>query len=365
MNETHDRGMPEASIPVEVALRRHSLQWRLPALICGLFVIVLTAVVYAAYREVEVTLERGAGERAQQAAQQIAAMLAPATGQTVTRLQRVAPAVRDYLQDPTPALLERARTALAAVPPTATRHVIVWNAAGERLFELPEAGGEDASARALPPPQRPPAPGISPIQAQGDVAFADYGVPIADDAGAPLGWVSVRAVLSVTPADALSRLVGGDARILFGSRDGGLWTDMTRVTEGPAVDLTSRQFQRFRNVRGEERIGALSDLPDTRWLVWVGFPRAATVATAHAFLWRMAFIVFLVAVAAMLLARRLVAEVTTPLTAMTTAAEAIAGGDYSRRVATDRRDEIGRLGRSFNAMSAQVARELAERKRAH
>ncbi len=360
-----DRGMTEAHIPVEAPLRRHSLQWRLPVLVCGLIVVVLAVVVYSAYREVEATLERGAGERAEQAAQQIAGMFAPSTAQTVAQLQRVVPAVRDYLMEPAPARLEGARAALAAVAPTATRHVTVWSATSERLFDVPGADGADDTAPAMPVPRRRPEPGIGPIRAEGDVAFADFATVVADDAGAPLGWISVRARLSVTPPDALHRLVGGDARILFGGPGGALWTDMTRVTDGPAVDLSSRQYQRFRIPRGEERIGALSDLPGTPWLVWVGFPRAAMVGTAHAFLWRMGATVLVVAIVAMLLARRLVADVTRPLTAMTTAAEAIAGGDYSRRVATDRRDEIGRLGRAFNAMSSDVARELAERKRAH
>jgi PAS domain S-box-containing protein len=70
-----------------------------------------------------------------------------------------------------------------------------------------------------------------------------------------------------------------------------------------------------------------------------------------------------VAVAAVA-ARMVSAQITTPLHDLTHAAEAIAAGHYSQRVAADRRDEIGRLGGAFNAMTEQVEeahRDLEER----
>ncbi|MEA2465114.1 MAG: hypothetical protein QOJ98_2861, partial [Acidobacteriota bacterium] len=53
-----------------------------------------------------------------------------------------------------------------------------------------------------------------------------------------------------------------------------------------------------------------------------------------------------------------------PLSALTQASEAIAAGDYSRRISTTQRDEIGRLGAVFNTMTEHVEhahRELEER----
>jgi PAS domain S-box-containing protein len=48
------------------------------------------------------------------------------------------------------------------------------------------------------------------------------------------------------------------------------------------------------------------------------------------------------------------ARITTPLHDLTLASEAIAAGDYSRRVTNRRRDELGRLSLAFNAMAQQV-----------
>jgi signal transduction histidine kinase len=47
-------------------------------------------------------------------------------------------------------------------------------------------------------------------------------------------------------------------------------------------------------------------------------------------------------------------SVTRPLAALTVAAEAIANGEYTRRVRATGRDEIGRLAESFNQMASQV-----------
>src|SRR5687767_13388210 len=108
--------------------RRHSLRWRLPLAICGLFLVALVVVVYAAYREVEATLERGAGDRAHQAAQQVAGIFAPSTAQSLAQLRRVAPDLREYLEDPTDARRDAARAALAVLPPAPNRRITVWDA---------------------------------------------------------------------------------------------------------------------------------------------------------------------------------------------------------------------------------------------
>src|SRR5690606_36539099 len=45
-----------------------------------------------------------------------------------------------------------------------------------------------------------------------------------------------------------------------------------------------------------------------------------------------------------------------PIRELSTAARDIAGGDYTRRVGTERSDELGTLARAFNSMAEQVDR---------
>ncbi len=63
-----------------------------------------------------------------------------------------------------------------------------------------------------------------------------------------------------------------------------------------------------------------------------------------------------VAAATSLLFVRLIASgLTSPLREMAAATEAMARGDYSRRVSDASRDELGALGRAFNAMAGELA----------
>jgi light-regulated signal transduction histidine kinase (bacteriophytochrome) len=87
------------------------------------------------------------------------------------------------------------------------------------------------------------------------------------------------------------------------------------------------------------------------------------VAPARAFLTRVLLIaaacILLATVGAWLLSRR----ITNRLHDLTAAAEAISAGNYSQAVAVGRRDEIGRLGVAFNAMTAQVREARSELER--
>ena len=63
-----------------------------------------------------------------------------------------------------------------------------------------------------------------------------------------------------------------------------------------------------------------------------------------------------VGIVALVLGSLLFRQITAPLGALSAAAEAIAAGDLSRTVEASSNDEIGRLGRSFNAMAGSLAR---------
>jgi signal transduction histidine kinase len=61
------------------------------------------------------------------------------------------------------------------------------------------------------------------------------------------------------------------------------------------------------------------------------------------------------AIVALVLVRFVARGLTTPLREMAEATQAMARGDYSRRVTETSRDEIGALARSFNRMAAELA----------
>jgi PAS domain S-box-containing protein len=163
-----------------------------------------------------------------------------------------------------------------------------------------------------------------------------------------------RPISLATTSDVLNRLVGRGAAVTIGNRSGDVWTDVSRVVPAPGVDLTRAGVAEYRGADGQDRLGALAEVRGTPWMVWVEFPEAIILAPAHTFLNRMLVIAVIFVAVAAGLASVLSARITTPLSELTRASAALASGEYSRRVGTNRRDEIGRLGLSFNAMSEQV-----------
>src|SRR5262245_2039060 len=56
----------------------------------------------------------------------------------------------------------------------------------------------------------------------------------------------------------------------------------------------------------------------------------------------------------------ILSQIIAPLATLTTAAEAIAGGDYKHRVYVANRDELGRLARTFNRMSQEFSTRMTQ-----
>ncbi len=195
------------------------------------------------------------------------------------------------------------------------------------------------------------------LQVTGGVVFAESVteiVALQPSALRRLGYLVSRSTISVNPPAVLSRLVGSDATIAIGNKSGSVWTDLTQAIPAPPVDLAHNGVQEYIGADGRSRLGAVADIRGTPWAVWVEFPRPAVVAQARTSLNRMLVIGALVIGLGILLVRGITQRVTTPLIDLTRAAEAIAVGDYARRVTIDRRDEISRLGTAFNTMGAEI-----------
>jgi two-component system cell cycle sensor histidine kinase/response regulator CckA len=349
---------------------RHSLRWRLPVLFSGLIALVVATFLWAAYRQLEDTLLHEGAGHALTAAAQVGALLAQSAQQRLDVVGRAAAdgAVREYLEAPTESARQRVRERLASLISSDLQTVDLWNQRGERVLRVvsTETGTSVEGARAAPLRA-----GLSGIQASGNAAFYDFvaevrGSQSAQDGGRVLlGRVVVRRLLfSPATRDFLNSLLGGGGTIKIGNRNGGAWSDMVTLVPAPPVEVTMSAATGFQGTAGDPRIAAIAPIDRTPWAVWVEFPRTAILAPARAFLVRMVLVALAVMTIAAVLAYVSTTRITTPLSALTQAAEAIASGDYSSRVAVNRQDEIGRLGDAFNTMTSEVSRELTARKAA-
>jgi signal transduction histidine kinase len=354
-----------------------SLTLRVSLLITALIAAVLAVFLWATSRELERTVLRTGSERALAASTQLANVLAQNGARGLGELQRLAadPAVYQYLTTPTEDLAATVRERLKTLATATQPPVVLLTAAGERVLVITASSPMPAAAARVPLPSGVPShTGIGPFETVGTVLFssvvAEVRSPLDDAApsGArarPLGYLIVRRVIQAGPnTEIVGRLVGIGATVAMGNRAGGAWTDFFHPIAAPPVETKRAGTATYRAANGEFRVGGLAVVDGTPWAVWIDFPRTLVLAPARAVLRRMVLlglgIVFFAAFAVAWLSARLAR----PLHDLTLAAEAIAAGEYSRRVKTDRRDEIGRLGTAFNTMTDYVAdahRELEDR----
>lgn len=333
----------------------HSLLWRLPILVCALVALVLVTFLWTAYRRVEATLVRAAGERAQTAADQVANVMDGHRTMDQMRQLGADPILRRFLQLRTDEAREAAHARLRPLMGTSLRRIELRDAAGSLLLEVSGSHNPDGSvSRQLPRGTGPFIPGIRPLRGSEGLMFSDTIAEIRDDESGLLGLVLIRSTFSESPPGIFSRLVGNDAIVRVANRSGDVWGSFAGVVPSVAVDLSRAGVSQYRAESGEMRIGAVSHVRETPWGVWVEFPLAIVIAPARLFLTQMIPVAFIFLAGAAVVVSILSGRVTRPLSELTSAAESIATGDYSRRVGENRRDEIGRLGRTFNTMAGHV-----------
>jgi PAS domain S-box-containing protein len=337
---------------------RRSLQWQLPLLVSSLVVLVLALFLWTVFGQLERTLLDEGRRRAQAASEELASLLAPGFIRRSADLQRVAadPTLKQFLVDPRNASRLAAETSLRSLAGSGQQvHVIeLWNPTGERLLAVSIPASADTSDTSFPARSRPTGSGVQLAQKTDGPIVADLIERIGStEASAPLGYLVVRRPLNASQPEVLNKLLGSGARLQIGGREGA-WTDLVSLTSPPPVDLSRAGPGQYRAGDGDLRLGSLAPIATTPWLVWVDYPQAIFVAPAYAFLSQAGLIGLAFVVLAGGLSRMATGWITKPLATLTDASEAIAKGDFNRRVPTNRADEIGRLGASFNSMVSQI-----------
>jgi signal transduction histidine kinase len=369
--------------PAIAGAQRWPIRWRLPLLICTLLLASVIAFGYAAHREVQKALLEVAHARLQSVSRQLSSMLSQSTQQRIEEAKRIVarPALKALVDAPEDAAArEQAQAELGAFLKTSpqTVGVEVWSAAGVRLLALAQAQTSFA-ARSGTPPMRtapPSAPGVSSLQPFREGVFYEIVTPIAGTTGA--GSFVLRRMTTIPPSPGAANpaptgtpggppgigtliggLIGNGLGFGFGSKDDGVWTDLTKIVPTPpSTTITessgTSEVVEYQLPNGDSRLGIATSLHDTPWILWVEVPRSVALGPAGVFVRRglplSLLVVALGSVFAWIVARR----VTRPLDELTAAADSIAAGDLTRRAQINVKDEFGRLGVVFNAMAANV-----------
>jgi signal transduction histidine kinase len=105
---------------------------------------------------------------------------------------------------------------------------------------------------------------------------------------------------------------------------------------------------------GTPMLAAEAPVAGTPWVFVLEAPVESVQAGPRKTVTRLALLSIALIAAGAALSWLISRRITRPLGALTVAAEAIANGEYTRRVRVTGRDEIGRLAESFNQMASQI-----------
>ena len=346
----------------DIPRRGLSLEHKLPLLITALLAVVLAAGLLAAYAEVRQTALDAARLRLQVLARQIADLGGRSVPQrlAVVRAAGDDPAVQAFVAAPGEAARPAAAAALerhlrtGASPPVLVLLLDPGRTPLLRLDYVPDSLKGAVAGTPGFPAGLPDSAGVGRIFPVGPRAFYWTTVPVSRG-GAPAGHVAeLRRLGAPASAGAVHALIGGDVAVFYADNAGGPWVALDGTLAPAPAGWPFSGARRYHHGTGGEHFGFAAPVPGTPWSFVVEQPLAAVLARPDAFLRHALLAALLLCLAGAALAWLLSRGITRPLRVLGQATEAIARGEYGRRVDLPRTDELGALAERFNRMAAQV-----------
>lgn len=337
---------------------RISLRWKLPVIMALILIGAVVTLSALAYNAAKQSAMAAATARLQNAVDKVAALAATGAGNLVRQAGTVArdPAIIDALRNPGKPLTPRAQAALRRLRPDTTQpvKVTVLDRDGRSVEGVtPELVREGPVERFIPADSA----SISMLTPVSGMLEWSLAVPVRDS-GRVIGHVvQWRRVSRVTQSlTTISDLMGRSAILLLGNADGTALTEFEDTLRPPVI----RDSAMARQARGvNTRVSAT--IPGTPWAFFVEYPNAVILQPLRVLSWQSLLVAAAVLIVALLAGMVLSGRMTKSLADLTTTAEFIAAGDLTRRPHDiDRRDEIGRLARSFGTMADRVHASHAE-----
>ncbi|MEO7521624.1 MAG: ATP-binding protein, partial [Gemmatimonas sp.] len=211
-----------------------------------------------------------------------------------------------------------------------------------------------------------PRPGVRALPASNSLVYGElyadssrvyyWTVAAVNDEGRVVGYLAQQNWLAL-PGDlepSLRAFTGDNMTLVVRNKSDDLWALASGTPMPPQVRGEEVGAAHFYDGASGRVIAAELDVAGVPWVALIETPLHSVHARVRQVLVLIAGLGALLtvvgAIAAVVIGRR----VASPLAELTNAAEAIAQGDYARRVPFSGPDEIGRLGTSFNQMAEQV-----------
>jgi signal transduction histidine kinase len=338
-----------------------SLERKLPLTITALLVVTLAMGVVFAYTEVKRTTVGAAEERLHLVAGQLADVIRMQLGNLVNPGQNGAdPAILRFLDAPVEANRAGAESALREGRGRAGADLPILLRArdGRTLLFLgrsPDLAAPDSGrlgavvARALPE-----AAGVSPFVALGDSAYYWTVLPVRRGRETVGTVARLRAIGGAATARQVQALLGNDIKVYFANTGDSVWVALDGRVVPAAPSWPFQGASRHQHGADGRHLSNAVAIQGTPWSIVAEEPVAAVMLRPTRFLESSAVAALLLSLAGALGVWLVSRSITRPIRTLRLAAEAIARGDYSRRSALRRSDELGVLSDSFDWMAAQV-----------
>jgi signal transduction histidine kinase len=342
-----------------------SIQQRLPLLICILLLSVVTTFGIISYISVQQAAEKSGRERLASLSNQIGNMLSQ-SAQSMLAASREAAAKMDIIQctypNPDTSLAVNVMEKLALDSQTVMVEVTDKSLQTLCRYEKDYLKGKlDFSHLKIR--YKPDTARLGKIMRLGDSLYYPVIVRIRNN-DIVNGYLIRWRILYNSPRSVqqLSQLMGADAQLYIGNNDNSVWTNMVRAVPNPlpATAQKKKELYEYETDSGDKLLATVNQVGQSPWLVVISLSENIIMQPARNFLKWVIIIGVILIILGIFFAWLMSRNITRPLNELTVAASSIANGNYDLVVPVERRDEVGKLSRAYNAMVKQVSRARLE-----
>lgn len=366
--ETRSPALPPDNPPAPAAgfsLFHLSIKRRLPLLIGLLLSGILAVSTWAAYRGMKETALEAGRDRLRLLTQQLASMFQQSFVNVSNRTATAAndAVMRGYLLTPgtrPPAEAPAVLQPFIAPQDNSSLRVELWNIKRALVQAWPASSAPmtaDLEPEFKLAVAAPPFCAIGVMRSVNQTIAYPVVAAVKNPEGQPIGYL-VRWRKVAATAEARQQfvdLLGTQAAVYLGNRQGDLWSDLVKVAAPPPVDMRSASaITQYTREGGHPVLALARAVNGTPWLLLVEFSDQPILAQAKRFLRRMTVMGLVLLILGLGIAVGLSYRITQPLDSLTKAAVDISNGNYARRVNVHSQDELGVLAQTFNAMAVKV-----------
>ncbi len=354
---------PQRATTTSVGRGSLPLERKLPLLILAVLTLVLATSLAISNYEVRRTAQLSAGERLTRISQALASLLEQQTATRLGAMRRIAldTAVVSAFATPDrePSLAAKRAMATITMPGDSLTPPMLWTADGRLISNLRlEQSADIERFRATLSEQAAPSDSqhIGKLTAMNGHAGMWQSVPVRKD-GKLLGFLAQERRFTASPRtlQPFRDLIGGGIDFYIRNASDSVWTQLSGLIVAPPTHVVAFNDSLEVLTKGRrESLASTTAVRGTPFLVTLEQPMDGILARPRAMIRVLAVLAIVLVVVGGLIAWAMSRQLVRPLTELTGAVEAIAQGEYSKRVKGGHGDEIGRLGSAFNRMAEQV-----------